>query len=102
MISVDQFTSVLTVLFIGGGIGFLCLQIGRFFGELRGIVKDSREVVQNVSEVSNLAVTDYKRLRSGLKDLVTLLEGASGVASLTRLFKRFKNKKETKEEAKDK
>jgi uncharacterized protein YoxC len=93
------------IMFIALSISVLAisLQLVRLFGEIGGIMKDSRKTLKKVNKMLEHIEDDYEDLRDKLFDIVNLLEvmvptftGVIGVRKIVSILQSLLNVKDKK------
>lgn len=91
--TVDDFLKIVIVVGVTFSIVGISWQIMRLVSKLADTVQDTRRVVQNVGEVSDLAVEDYRSVRGIIKSVGNIGATFDGV---TKLMNRFSGKSKSK------
>lgn len=87
----DAFEIARVILFLslGGGFLFASIQLGRVFGQLAGIIKDSRKTLERVENITQSFEDDYKKLRDKVFSIIDFLEAIitslTGVVGITKI-----------------
>jgi hypothetical protein len=91
--TVDELLKIVVVVGVTFSIVGISWQIMRLISKLADTVQDTRRVVQNVGEVSDLAVEDYKSVRGIVKSVGNIGAAFEGI---TKLMGRFSGRGKTK------
>ena len=94
MITVDATVQLILAISVSFAIVVVSYNLARLIGTAVTLLQELRRPLQNVSEITDLAVDDYKRIR-GVLDFFTGLSSSLGsLKAITDLVKRFGSDKE--------
>ncbi len=80
---INQVIQLVLAVSVSFAVVAISLQIAILVGSLSGMVKDARKPVQNVGELSDLALEDYKTIRRAIYSVKNLF---SAFKALSKLF----------------
>jgi len=96
--NIDDFVKILLALSISFAIVAVAFQFARLLGKFSKIVEDARKPLKNVTEVTDLALEDYKNVRKAVYSVKNVVSSGKEMFNFVKKLKKGRKQSQSTDE----